>query len=372
MSDARTTSPVPSVPSATGPPLPAAELTGPPDLVPREMSFDDLCAAATQTASPWLWQGYVARGNVTLLTSQWKSGKTTLVAVLLARLKAGGELAGLKVVAGQAAVVSEEPAAHWVARGAKLDLAGHVCWFCRPFASKPGPEQWLALLDRLLALHAQRGLDLVVIDSLATFLPTRDESHAASMLEALLPLQRLTARGLAVLVLHHPRKGEALAGQAARGSGALSGYVDILIEMGWYHRGATEDRRRRLQAWSRHDETPRQLVLELDATGTTYLTHGDFAEEAYRRSWELLRHVLAEAPGIVTHAEILAAWPSGEAKPSEATLWRWLERALADGRVRRDGAGRRNAPYCYWLTERDEEIQRDPYGFGEVPLPYAK
>jgi AAA domain len=32
----------------------------------------------------WLWHGYLAAGNVTLLTSQWKSGKTTLLAVLLA------------------------------------------------------------------------------------------------------------------------------------------------------------------------------------------------------------------------------------------------------------------------------------------------
>jgi hypothetical protein len=33
---------------------------------------------------PWLWQGYLIPGAVTLLTSQWKSGKTTLVSVLLA------------------------------------------------------------------------------------------------------------------------------------------------------------------------------------------------------------------------------------------------------------------------------------------------
>ena len=38
----------------------------------------------------WLWNGYVAPGKVTLLTSQWKSGKTTLVAVLLARMGRGG------------------------------------------------------------------------------------------------------------------------------------------------------------------------------------------------------------------------------------------------------------------------------------------
>jgi hypothetical protein len=42
----------------------------------------------------WLWLGFVARGGVTLLTSQWKAGKTTLLSLLLARLKPGGSLAG--------------------------------------------------------------------------------------------------------------------------------------------------------------------------------------------------------------------------------------------------------------------------------------
>jgi len=39
---------------------------------------------------PWLWHGYLAPGNLTLLTSQWKTGQTTLVAALLARLAAAG------------------------------------------------------------------------------------------------------------------------------------------------------------------------------------------------------------------------------------------------------------------------------------------
>jgi hypothetical protein len=37
---------------------------------------------------------------------------------------------------------------------------------------------------------------------------------------------------MSVLLVHHPRKGKTLAGQAARGSGALPSFVDILIEMG--------------------------------------------------------------------------------------------------------------------------------------------
>jgi hypothetical protein len=51
------------------------------------------------------------------------------------------------------------------------------------------------------------------------------------MLEFLLPLQRLTALGLSVLLLHHPSKAATATGLAARGSGALSGFADILIEM---------------------------------------------------------------------------------------------------------------------------------------------
>ena len=65
-------------------------------------------SAAAGAPRPWLWHGYLAPGAVTLLTSQWKTGKTTLAAVLVARLKTGGMLAGLPLAAGRAVVVSEE------------------------------------------------------------------------------------------------------------------------------------------------------------------------------------------------------------------------------------------------------------------------
>ena len=54
---------------------------------------DELELSADMTLS-WLWQGYLAPGQVTLLTSQWKTGKTTLVAVLLSKLSQGGTFLG--------------------------------------------------------------------------------------------------------------------------------------------------------------------------------------------------------------------------------------------------------------------------------------
>src|SRR5262249_14760917 len=147
-------------------------------------------------------------------------------AVLLAKLKTGGQLAGLDLSPGKAVVVTEESSKHWHRRCQRLDLADHVGWYCRPFRGKPSPAPWLALLDHLADLRRRLGLSLVVIDPLASFLPGRTENDAASVLEALLPLQRLTDVGLSVLLLHHPRKGNPAVGQAARGSGALSGFAD--------------------------------------------------------------------------------------------------------------------------------------------------
>src|SRR5262245_8344204 len=98
------------------------------------------------TPISWLWQGYLATGNVTLLTSQWKSGKTTLVSILLSRLREGGVLAGLPVAPGRAAVLSEEPPSHWRQRRQKLDF-DHVLFYCQPFRGKPNAAGWQALLD---------------------------------------------------------------------------------------------------------------------------------------------------------------------------------------------------------------------------------
>jgi hypothetical protein len=166
---------------------------------------------------PWLWHGYVARYHLTLLTGQWKIGKTTLLAALLARLGDGGELAGRPVTPGRAVVITEEGAGLWLKRLAKHGIGDWVRFAFNPFVRKPLPRQWQYLLDDLAALHRDRRIDLVVIDPLAVVLPGREEASAAAMTDALRPVRALAAGGPGVLLLHHPRKGYALGGQGARG-----------------------------------------------------------------------------------------------------------------------------------------------------------
>ena len=257
------------------------------------------------------------------------------------------------------------PGPDFLRRGQKLDLEEHVGWYCRPFRGRPRPHQWQALIDRVAEAVAVQGVRLVV-DPLAAFYPGKSENDAAAMLDALAPLQGLAAQGPAVLVQHHPAKHDGEAGPSGRGSGALLGCADILIEMRWYRRAAPEDRRRKLQAFSRYPDTPRQLVIELNAEGTDYAGLGTFAQEEFAASWQCLRQVLEAASGPLTRRDIRRCWPAVP-PPEYSTILRWLETAAAQGLVRKAGKGIRSQPFRYWLPSREAAWREDPLAFLHMP-----
>src|ERR1700730_5971833 len=92
---------------------------------------------STSPEMNWLWRGFLAPGQLTLLTSLWKSGKTTLLSVLLSRMKNGGELLGMPVRPAKALVLSEESPALWHMRRQRLAFGTHANVICQPFAGKP-------------------------------------------------------------------------------------------------------------------------------------------------------------------------------------------------------------------------------------------
>jgi hypothetical protein len=307
------------------------------------ISFDPADDGSDQTH--WLWHGLVAAGKVTLFTSLWKSGKTTLLAHFLARRRAGGEFLGLAVAPGGSLVVSEEPRDLWPQRRRRLGLGAEVGVLTRPFRARPTLADLHQLHDRIVELRRERPLDLVVFDSLSMFLPGRTENDAGVMVTALAPFLALADAGLAVWLLHHPAKGERALGQAARGSGALPASADVILEM--RHPGGDPfTRRRRLFGWSRYDETPRQLLIELSPDGAGYGRLADGADD-FHAHWDVVGGLLGKAGGPLTRQQIQAAWPADVARPHEATLWRWLERAVELGLAVRVGKGTKTEPYRY-------------------------
>jgi len=301
----------------------------------------------------WLWHGYLGRRSVTVLTSLWKTGKTTLLSVLLSKMREGGLFANLPLAACRAAVVTEEPISLWQQRAESVPLGRHVYFFPRPFHHLPSMAEWHGLIGSIDRLHEREGIDLAVIDPLASFLPAGSESCRDAMMEALLSLRKLTDCGMSVLLLHHPRKGDPPIGQAARGTGALSGFADVNIEMRSLGHAASADRRRRLVTFSRYAASRSDLVIELNAEGTDYLARGDFADEECRGLWPTLSRILDEATTKLTRADILERWPTPDGKPHDGTLWRWLEWGVEHGQLCKDGKGRHPQPFRYWLADRD-------------------
>jgi hypothetical protein len=198
---------------------------------------------------------------------------------------------------------------------------------------------------------------LVVIDCLATFLPGHNENAAGPMMDCLLPLRALTDAGVSILLLHHPAKGVNLPGQAARGTGAMQGHVDILIEMYYFGRPEDDaDRRRRLLAFSREEATRRHMVIELTADGADYLVPDGPMEEASAECWSVVTIVLEAASERLTQQQILEQWPEHYTKPNITTVYRALRLAGIQGKVMQVGSGRRNDPYRFWLPGREDDF----------------
>jgi hypothetical protein len=202
-------------------------------------------------------------------------------------------------------------------------------------------------------MRRQEGFDLLMLDPLATLLPGHAESSPQHLLDCLLPLQQLAQQGPAVFLSHHTGKGKRPDGQAARGSSALAGFVDVMIEKSHFKRARSKDRRRRLCAYSRYTETPRHLVIELNAEGTDYLVRTDAGGGVLVSPWPEVIYILNNASDRLRQQTILEKWPDDRNPPNRATLLRWLTRATQQGLIRRAGSGHKGDAFRYWLAEHE-------------------
>ncbi len=310
---------------------------------------------------PWIWEGYLARGQITLFTSLWKFGKTTLLSHLLAQRHAAGTLAGKTVTPGVSLIVSEEALAAWQARHSRLKFGPHDRFFLRPFAGLPTLTEWQEFVEHLAEQARSGGGDLVVIDPLVCCLPCGAENNASLMMDTLAPLAKLAQAGVAVLLLHHPRKAPAAEGMAARGCGALPAFVDFIIEMRHVDGKQQDDRRRRLIAFSRDAATPRAQLLELSADGLAYaLVNEPPPPDDFSENWPILQMIFEDADRELTRAEIPTAWPADFSCPKPTTLRKWLDEAFDRGLIQREGSGRRSEPFRYFLPEKMAKWQADP------------
>jgi hypothetical protein len=266
-------------------------------------------------------------------------------------MDSGGDVAGA-VAPGRVLIVSEEGVTLWARRRDELDIGDHVEIIFRPFKAKPVWREWERFVEHVARLVRSRGYKLVVLDTLASLLPVKSENESAEVLRALVPLHQITESGAGLLLIHHPRKSDGDEGTASRGSGALPGWVDIIVELRRYAPNDRQDTRRTLVGLSRFDETPDELVVELSPDG--YRTVGSKAEAKRCDRVVALREILPAEPPGMTAEEVRDAWSDGGVpKPGLRTIRGDLEQLAG---VVVTGAGTKGDPKRYSIPASSPSI----------------
>jgi hypothetical protein len=323
--------------ASLGPPRPRREFPAP---IPSS------ALKIEEAESPWFWEGFLAPGAITLLYALWKVGKSTLIGHLLRAMDQESEFCGLATTPCRVIYVTEESEAIWAERCRKLGIGDWCRWQIRPFVYRPNFADWHTLLNHLSQILREKPADLVIFDPLTGLWPVRDENNASDVQEALQPLRHLGPPGLAILLVHHLRKGDGAEATGARGSGATCSFADILVELRRYAPGDRGDRRRVLSGYGRWSSIPAELVIELNDNETEFRACGTRREVCERDLTPVIQAILPSEPPGLTIVEIRKSWDG--LAPRNQTLRAILAQGAGSGAWRREGPGRRGAPFTFW------------------------
>ena len=293
----------------------------------------------------WVWEGYLASGAVTEIVGLWKSGKTTLLCHLVKAMESGGMFCGMALCRGRVLIITEEHSSLWAERRDDLGITDNVHFMFRPFLGRPDLRTWRRFMQFVADAVVSGNYDVVILDPLTTQAPIEDENDAAEMTRVIVEFRRIVEAGAALMVAHHPSKAPMGQGRSSRGSGALPGFVDIILEFGRYQPEHAEDTRRVLLGLSRFKETPTEVVLDLTEDG--YQAVGTVARNGTNNRRDIITGLMTDVA--ITRETIRDRWPAdcGVPKPSISQLKIELAALASIGRIQVTGDGKRGSPLTY-------------------------
>ena len=302
-------------------------------------------AAQAPPEPAWVWTDYIAAGTVTLLAGKPKCGKSTLTCALIEAVVSGAtSFLGRDVDSGPVVLAAQESTGTLLP---KLPRYENLLVLTRDGAW-PKPS-WSQLIAAAVKEAERVGAVMLVIDTFSFWsgLKAEGEKDAGATQRALDALHEATTKGIAVLLDHHARKGGGEDGEAVRGSNAITGAVDVVLELERVEKAPPGQRR--VVALSRWPQTPDALVVDREPVHGGWSVVGESADRG-ATAWLSRRKQITEKlqsnPGATTRelGALLGEQNRGDGLSSD------LRRGVEEGWITRTAKGVRSDPYHHWLT----------------------
>lgn len=321
----------------------------------KALSISELLAEG-EIPIEWLWEPFIPKGSVSTLTAYMKVGKSTLVYAFIAALVRGEPFCGFPTTKTPVLILAVEEHKREVVNrllrfGAKT--TDPIMVHTGPLA--PSAETY-AGLDKVIK---DNHIGLVVVDTLSRFWAIADENDNAMALRALAPLQDMAREtGAAVLLIHHNGKMEAGGGRDIRGASALFGAVDQALIL--KHHGEHRSTFRRLETFGRYDDTPPEIIVQLDEDTDSYKLLGTQRDARLETIRHQVKEWLLANPGAHRVESLMAVLklPKSSIFKALAAPQDWLLRA---------GTGRKGSPFSYQgilpggvLEEQNQNVVQFP------------
>lgn len=211
----------------------------------------DTWDAATIPPRPWAVPGYLMRGSVSVLTGQGAGGKSSLVVAWTIACATGEALGGFAPRGPMTCINynveddQQEQRRRYSAALTAADLAGNAVM---PRIVRCGPHDVGTLFERdpstgrivetnamttLDKLVEERGAAVLICDPLAE-LHNAEENDNTAMRSVVAAFRSMARRhNIAILLLHHNRKGSSTPGDMdqMRGASAISGAVRVVLTL---------------------------------------------------------------------------------------------------------------------------------------------
>ena len=305
-------------------------------------------AAATPAKTEWLAYPYLAKGVITEVDGKIKAGgKTTWISHVAACVLEGAPFMGEPTTRTKVLFLTEQQPASFRKVLERAGLTMQEDLYILPWHEVAGMP-WSEVAGHATEKAVELGAGAIMVDTLGQFAGLRGdrENDAGAAQEAMMPLQVAAARGLAIVLTRHERKGGGEVGESGRGSSAFGGAVDIILSIRRAE-GNVRPTVRVIESLSRFEETPDKLVIELTPQG--YRSLGDATAFAEKEAREAILDIMpAKAENAITMGDLVDKAKEHDVK--RTTAQETVLALIEQGTVMRIGAGKKGDPYLHFLS----------------------